>query len=203
MQSKECTKCNVTKPLDLYGNCKTTKDGKQSWCKTCTKESTRLRNNTKEGMLKRIYRSQVSSSKKRGFPAPAYTQQELVSLFINSVEFNTQYVEWQISGHSTKQKPSIDRKDDNGYYTLDNIQLMSWENNHSKGTNDIVEGRNTKTSKAVLQYSKNGALLAEYHSCREAARVTGTNVTTISICALGKQKTAGGFKWKFKEQLKG
>lgn len=35
---KKCGRCNETKPLDDFHNSKSLKDGKQSYCKKCTKE---------------------------------------------------------------------------------------------------------------------------------------------------------------------
>lgn len=54
-------------------------------------------------------------------------------------------------------------------------------------------------SKPVLQYTKDGTLIAEYQSIREAERQTGVQHTNISRCCLGKQchKSAGGFNWKY------
>lgn len=56
-------------------------------------------------------------------------------------------------------------------------------------------------AKAVQQYSKNGEPVAEYASTREAERVTGVKNQGISLCCLGRAKTAGGYIWKFKEEI--
>ena len=53
--------------------------------------------------------------------------------------------------------------------------------------------------KGVLQFSKDGEFLAEYPSTKEAERQTGCNQSSISKCCKGKQKTCGGYIWKYKE----
>ena len=35
MDTKTCTKCRETKPLDVFSKCKAKKDGLQQWCKAC------------------------------------------------------------------------------------------------------------------------------------------------------------------------
>lgn len=52
-------------------------------------------------------------------------------------------------------------------------------------------------SKWVIKLSKNNEILHFYQSVAEAERETG--VFHISKCCLGKQKTAGGFIWKYAE----
>jgi 5-methylcytosine-specific restriction endonuclease McrA len=38
---KRCTHCGETKPFDEFGMHPTTRDGRQSWCKVCTREAAR------------------------------------------------------------------------------------------------------------------------------------------------------------------
>lgn len=58
-------------------------------------------------------------------------------------------------------------------------------------------GRELK--KAVQQYTKDGVLVAEYESLNEASRRTKIHCPSISLCCNNKQKTAGGYLWKFKD----
>ena len=52
--------------------------------------------------------------------------------------------------------------------------------------------------KPVLQFSKNGELIAEYPSAREACRQTGCHQSSICFCCKGKYKSASGYRWKYK-----
>ena len=52
----------------------------------------------------------------------------------------------------------------------------------------------------VLQFTKEGEFIAEYSSSKEARRQTGVNNTTIGLVCKGKNKTAGGFVWKYKNE---
>lgn len=55
--------------------------------------------------------------------------------------------------------------------------------------------------KAVVQLTKQGVFVTEYLGTREAGRITGIDHRSISQVAAGSKirKTAGGYKWIYKE----
>jgi len=53
--------------------------------------------------------------------------------------------------------------------------------------------------KPVVQLDLDGNFISEWNSLSEADRKTGTSFKNISLCCLNKRKTAGGFKWMYKE----
>ena len=55
-----------------------------------------------------------------------------------------------------------------------------------------------RRNKAVVQYTKEGEFIAEYESALVAKNITGIDSSNISKCCLGMRKSAGGFKWTFK-----
>lgn len=58
-----------------------------------------------------------------------------------------------------------------------------------------------KSSRPVLQFSKDGVLLNRYSSGKEAHRNTGISHSHIMECCAGKRyKTVGGFIWKYDER---
>ena len=59
---------------------------------------------------------------------------------------------------------------------------------------------NHPTKKPIIQLSLGWAKINEYISINEAARQTGIRVGDISACCNGKQKTAYGFRWMFKDE---
>jgi len=52
--------------------------------------------------------------------------------------------------------------------------------------------------KPIIQYDLQGNLLNEYQSAQEAGRYLNKSGNSIADCAAGKQKTAYGYKWKYK-----
>ena len=85
-------------------------------------------------------------------------------------------------------------------YTENNLHMLYELNGYNLG-----DRRNKRGSKTVLQYDQNGNLLKEYPSYREAQRQTG--IKGIDVVCRGerqkgrKQKTAGGYVWKYKEDV--
>ena len=53
-------------------------------------------------------------------------------------------------------------------------------------------------NKPVIQFTKEGTFVAEYESALVAKNITGIDSSNISKCCLGKLKSAGGFKWAYK-----
>lgn len=55
--------------------------------------------------------------------------------------------------------------------------------------------------KPVLQFTKDNILIGEYVSSNEASRIVGVSQGNINSCCNGKRMTAGGYVWKFKEDV--
>lgn len=88
--------------------------------------------------------------------------------------------------------------------------------NHTQGTiNKISQTKATKhniqsdltlkgtlksnSQKTILQYDLENNLINEYQSAQEAGRCLSKSGNQIADCAAGRQKTAYGFIWKYKE----
>ena len=87
---------------------------------------------------------------------------------------------------------------ENGYNT------SAYGSNHYKHSeesrNKMSEskfGNQNATTTPVLQFSKDGELIAEYPSIMEAERQTGCNNGHICKCCKGKYKSTGGYIWKY------
>lgn len=86
---------------------------------------------------------------------------------------------------------------------LENLNLMTHKENVNWGT--CIERRskshinNKALSKAVVQYDLQGNFIAEYEGLNDAARKLTINQANISSALKGRIKTAGGYKWKYKE----
>ena len=62
-----------------------------------------------------------------------------------------------------------------------------------------MTGNHNSPTKPVLQFSKNGELIAEYPSEMEACKYTGCDNSSISKCCKGEYKSCGGFIWRYKK----
>ena len=61
----------------------------------------------------------------------------------------------------------------------------------------FVDAAYEKIRKNIYQYNKYKVLINKYVSIEEASKATGIDRASISKCASGNRKTAGGFVWSF------
>lgn len=54
----------------------------------------------------------------------------------------------------------------------------------------------------ILQYTEDGVFIKEWGSTMDIHRELGIDNSSISKCCRGKYKTAGGFIWRYKKELK-
>lgn len=74
-------------------------------------------------------------------------------------------------------------------------KAMKGERHHMYG----LYGKDNPTSKAILQFSKDGEFIKEWSCARDAYRELGVKPSNISKCCKGIRPNAGGYIWKFKE----
>ena len=62
-------------------------------------------------------------------------------------------------------------------------------------------GKEHPMAHAVLQYDLNGKYINRYDTAKEAEEKTGTLRSTICTCLKGRKKTAGGYIWKYADDV--
>ena len=83
-------------------------------------------------------------------------------------------------------------KQNNDYLNLEWCTIK--ENNQHAIDNNLIN-----TNKPIIQLDLEGNYINEFYSTREAEAITGIDNSGISKVCKGKRKTAGGYKWKYKE----
>lgn len=64
-----------------------------------------------------------------------------------------------------------------------------------------LKGR-TRRGRPCVQISPTGEVVGEYEKIKEASLKTGISKVSISLALSNKERTAGGFKWKYKEEIR-
>lgn len=87
-----------------------------------------------------------------------------------------------------------------------NLEWCTRRENLNFGTRNERAGKASGMTrgKPIQQFTQNGEFVAEYWSAREASRQTGISQGNISNCANGSRRNshAGGYIWKYKEEIK-
>ncbi len=156
------------------------------------------RHHSVDGLIQVIYSHQRASSRKRGYPEPNYSLVELRVWMKSQPMFDLLYNNWTDSKYDKSLSPSCDRLDDYKPYTLDNIQITTWLDNHKKSTEDTKNGTLNKRNHIVSQYTLEGIFIRDFHSKREASRITGSNQSDIGKVCSGIYKQINGFIYKNK-----
>lgn len=197
INKKKCIECGELKVLDQY---RKTGIYRRNRCNECERVRARNYAKTIKGLIYGIYRHQKCHSIERGFPVPEYTRDELYNFIISQQNFKSLYDAWVLSNYNKDKTPSVDRIDDYGYYTIDNIQLITWRENLENCAINIKSGKNRKISKSVDQYSMDGDYIRSFFSLTEAGRVIGTHRGNIRACCKGKTSHAKGYVFKYSKQ---
>ena len=163
MTTKICTRCHEVRSLSEFYKLETGKNGLHPECKKCDAERKVLYSRTKRGLISRIYNNQRRGSESRGHPYSSYTRIELEKWLFSQPKFHELYDNWVKSGYKKKFSPSCDRLNDYEFYSLNNIQLLTWEEHIKKSHSDQINGVNNKQSKAVLQYDLEDNFIKEYY----------------------------------------
>lgn len=89
------------------------------------------------------------------------------------------------------------------------VENLEWCTNmynrhHGSGIERMARNRDYKlvvanVNKAIAQIDKMGNTVNIWKNISEAKRHTGVNDTSISFCCRGKQRTAGGYFWRYAE----
>ena len=98
---------------------------------------------------------------------------------------------WVTPKENSNNPITIKRRRD--YYTEDIKKEMS--------DASIKRWKNSNKVKEVEMLSLSGEVVRVFFSQKEACRKTGVNNKCIGSCCRGESKTAGGYRWRYKEAL--
>lgn len=205
---KTCCDCNKTMPFELFVPKASCKDGYEPRCRRC--RSIKYNKGTPELLCKKLYLSQCTNSANRNHPAPDYTLKEFTEWVVSQPNFAALYSDWVASGYSKNLAPSADRLNDSLPYSLNNLQLITWEQNRNKAAKCKKEGQLISGHKPVSAFNADGTLYKTYSSINEALREFGGSKSAWAITSVangvsvkdgrGKlysPKTYKGFVWKW------
>lgn len=203
MKTRVCTKCGIEKPI-IYFSFRKDKNNYHSICKLClnlinkkyrkeNKNNIAIKDRIRAKIRKSLYpwKGTLTGIKQRcnnpkNCNYKEYGQRGIKCLI---TEEELKFLWFRDKAYSMKQ-PSIDRIDNDGDYELSNCRFIELK---------INSGRSGyKHCKVILQFDLKGNLIKEWPSIKVTSNELGINYSNIRSVVQGKQKTAGGFIWKYK-----
>lgn len=202
---KTCKDCGMVKPLGEFVPKASCKDGYEPRCRSC--RTIKYNKGTPMAVARIIYGSQKTHSVGRGHPPPAYSFDELIQWMDvqpNAVAMWDAYV---ASNFKSWLKLSVDRLDDTKPYTLDNIQLTTWKENHLNGAKSKSKGIGM-VLRPVAAFNLDGTHHKDYISIMDAVRDINGRMWGIVSVANGvpikdgkgimyQPKSYKGFSWEW------
>jgi len=198
---KTCKDCEKRLQITDFHKKHSNKDGYAVRCKRChgikyTKADPRR-------VFAKIYGSQIDHSVTRGHVAPDYTLDQLKDWVDRQPNAHQLWNGYVTSGYDRWARPSVDRVDNSKPYTLDNIRLMTWKENHQNGADSKASGDLNAGQVPVAAYTKDGKLHRKYHSISEALRDVGGVQWGIYTVANGKKVKDGKGYYYMPQSYKG
>lgn len=91
------------------------------------------------------------------------------------------------------------RDEDKTNNSVNNLEWCDVLYNNTYGTR--IENASKKVRKAINQYDKNNNFIRTWSSASEVEKRLKYFGSNICTCCKGRQKTAYGYKWKYKEEI--
>ena len=187
--TKLCTTCKTFHNLTFFYKDSYQSDGLTCSCKNCCNLKSIKIQRTKEGLLDKMFRSEVTRTKVTYYPDIEYSLGDFIKYGLNNLSFNTLYDLWVLSNYSKKLVPSADRLDDYKGYSFSNIQFITWEENNKKGK---LSDKHKRKIQGIHCITKE---VVKFDSIKEAQLTLKIN--NISQCCSFKRKSSGNYEWSY------
>ena len=205
---KQCPKCTEPKLFSEFGKDKNRLDGFKCWCKEHEKED-RIKNKKR---IEKYHKEYYEENKEeRLVYQKEYTEKFPWKKTLSDIKQrcynskNSRYknyggrgIECRITVEELEklwyrdkawllEKPSIDRKENDGHYEFGNCRYI-----------ELVENSGKDKRKPVLQYDLQGKFIKEWESAVDVERKLGIPNQNINKVLFNLRQTAGGFKWEIR-----
>jgi len=149
---------------------------------------------TSKGVLTNLYSKMIERCRKNIKPLPNFTLKEFHNKFLNDENFLKIFHSWENSGYQYYYKPSIDRINPDKSYSKDNIQMLTWYANRTKGDRENAERFTTP----IIMANRNNEFEMMFESVKQAVKFTGLSQGCIVLCCQGKRNYVGKHIFKYR-----
>ena len=183
---KICSTCQKNLSLDdfYYNGYKKSGEPKyRSQCKKCISELRKKTHHSKQGLIQIMYSKQLYRQHLRFNLKLDYSLEDLRNWAFKQDNFDLLFQNWERSSFKKDEVPSCDRIDATKPYSLDNLQLLTWEQNFEKSHQERQRPVRCIETGEVFESST-------------AACLSLGLVRTAIDSAITKGGTSGGYHWE-------
>lgn len=102
--------------------------------------------------------------------------------------------------HSNETKQKLSKANRGYHHTEEAKQKIGLRSKGERNPNFGKLGKDSPCAKKVLQYTKDGVFVCEWHCIKDVETTLGIPASNITACCKNKIKSAGGYIWKYKEE---
>lgn len=189
--TKTCAKCGIPKDLEDFNRNKKLRDGRHSYCKSCVSAGRKQFPSHRVGSIENFIRThwhsvnqrtvngrwKLDARAHRSYQAKGVKLEMTLEEFTSFCQLNWPKIE---ALRAAGQKPSLDRKNSDGHYSIDNLQIISLREN-------ILKRRNVKMAPDLVHQLQTRAAAGE--PTRELAHAFG--ISPVTVRAIKR-----GYLWK-------
>jgi hypothetical protein len=137
-ETRVCCSCHQEKSVEDF-NRHIVRGDYQGNCRVCSSIHNKNYRHSKEGLLTFMYNKiKYRVSKQYTGIELHFSKAEFVKFAENSEHYSKLYNIWSLNNFLQAYVPTVDRKNSNGHYSLDNIQFLSQRDNSSKAAKTSV-----------------------------------------------------------------
>lgn len=154
--------------------------------------------------LKKFYEKSEERQKKSLSIKQAMKKVDMKKIIANSENYKKAVEEGRVGGRVHKNNKDHKLSEETKQKIRESVLKYYKENQKEKRQINIENHRNimaNATGKKVNQYTTNNEFVREYISISEAGRTSGVKKTNIQQVLSGRTKIAGGYIWKYAENI--
>lgn len=190
-----CQKCDTIMDLSKFS------PNNRMHCVKCKSVYQTKFYHTIKGIKSQLYESVKSMNKQRGH-SKFECEFLIFSNFLDENNINVLFDNWKSSGFKKSFVPSLKRIDGNKGYSMNNMVLMTYDENYNSSRIDLINGKGKiGESMTIPICSIDTKGNTRYHSSiRKAATYANVSNSTVTSAVKSRNLTKLGFKFQFADR---
>ncbi len=143
------------------------------------------------GVIQKLFTTLKSNGSGKNLPPLTFTRLELINWVFGQEKYLPMYLSWEASDFDKWLRPSLDRLDTSLGYSFNNLELVTWRENHTREA--------LRHCKPVTLTNLRGEIVEKFLSKKEAAEVWDISHSSLGESIRNKRLFRGFAYWSYDE----